>query len=54
MTHKISITTVEALLLNEALLITNWQNDKDELIAKRLIDKINSAVKKDLNKQKEI
>lgn len=51
MKHKISITTVEALVINKALRM-DLQNEVDNEIARQIIDRINLTVKKDL-KEKE-
>ena len=54
MTHKIAISTVEALVINKALRLADLQNDTDELMASRLIDRINIVVEKDLKRLKRL
>lgn len=52
MKHQISISTVDALVINKALRM-DLQNEVDNEIAKQIIDRINLTVEKDLKKRKQ-
>lgn len=51
MNHKLSITTIEALLINKALGM-DMQNDVDNAMAELIKQRINTVVDKDLKRQK--
>lgn len=50
MKHQISISTVDALVINKALRM-DLQNEVDNEIARQIIDRINLTVEKDLKKR---
>lgn len=51
MTHKISVNTVEVLLLTKALRL-DMQNEVDNAMAEKLIDRILLIVEKDMKQKK--
>lgn len=50
MKHQISISTVDALVINKALRM-DLQNEVDNEIARQIIDRINLTVEKNLKKR---
>lgn len=52
MTHKITVNTVEVLLLTKALRL-DMQNEVDNAMAEKLIDRILLTVEKDLKQKGE-
>lgn len=48
MNHQITINTIEAILLDEALLYYGFPNNVNQQIADRLREKIRDSVAKDL------
>ena len=51
MTHKITVNTVEVLLLTKALRL-DMQNEVDNAMAEKLIDRILLTVEKDIKQKK--
>ena len=52
MKHQISISTIDALVINKALR-TDLNNEVDNEIARQIIDRINLIVEKDLKRRKQ-